>query len=170
MLKRKRHQRFVETFLDELGTGKDVQAAAHEAGRRQGWTTRRGKLSERAIRVKSEALLVRADITDAIREFFGVAAEFYPHDGAQMLVRHIKGEIPVTRKIVTKDGVDEVTEMLPPSLEALKHYHNLTLRKPAKQVQVDQRVLVAKALVTDEPPAIKARSLEPKAIESKADA
>ena len=118
-------------------------------------------MNRAAVRKKAEALLRRADVTEGIREHFAVAANFTPVDGAQMLVKHIRGEIEHERTVVTKDGVEKINEKIPPSLDALKHYHSLALPKPAKQVQVDQRVVVAKALISEQAPQIRVRELKP---------
>lgn len=165
---RQRDERFIALLLDELAKNPDGDAAALSAGMRMMWRTRAGTPMKPAqVAKKVERKLQQEDILAGLREHFGQSADFWPQDGASWLVKHIKGEVSYEETAVSKDGeVVRYEKTLPPSLSALNAYHALTLPKPAtkKQVQVDQRVLVAKALVSDEPPQMRVRTLEHKAI------
>lgn len=165
-VKRLRHREVLIDFILGLAKGMDVDAAALAAGKKQGLGRARRTRSEKQILHDTKRILERHDVTRAARDYYEVAADFTPVDAARMLVRHINGEIEEERIIQTKDGVEKVTVKVRPSLDALKHYDTTVLPKAPKQVQVDQRVLVRKDFITDEPPKIRARALEPKAIES----
>ena len=135
-----------------------------------GWQASNGsQLSGKVSLRKANAILENQDVNLALRELFGAAEKFYPGEAATWLVRHIRGEVEVERTVVTKDGVEKVKDKLPPSLDALKHYNALAFPKPVKQVQIDSRMIVAKAMVTDEPPEIRARALEKPVKELKGD-
>lgn len=170
-IRKQRYVRFMRYLYEEASRLGDFEAAKLAAGKRMDWRSSGGyPLSDKVVARKVEQILSRPDINGANREMFAVSAGLYPHDVNRMVAKHILGEIEVTKHIQTKDGVETIVEKAPPSLDAAKLYYNLAMPKPAKQVNVDQRVLVAKTFVTDEPPAIRARVLEPKAIEQKNDA
>jgi hypothetical protein len=150
-IRKERYVRFVGYFLEELTKGQEVMAAALQAGRRMDWRASNGyPLTEKTIARKVEKLISRPDISQAFREATDVATggDLTLATGLQKMSDWIHGN-------VEHDG-----EKLPPSQEMLSKYLALAIPKAPKQVQIDQRVLVAKALVTDEPPAIKARSLD----------
>lgn len=159
---RRRHRRFVAYLLEELAVGDGLDAAGIRAGRRMGWRTGfKTPMKDKALVHKTRVILENSDVAAAMRELFSETETFHPHHAASWLVRHIKGEVEEEKASVTKDGdVIKYTVKAKPSLAALQAYNALAFPKAAKQVNVDQRVLVAKALVSDEPPAMHVRSLE----------
>jgi hypothetical protein len=157
---RARYQQFVDYFLEELAKAPNPSYAAEVAGMRCGWMYRNGYPMKRdAVAKKAERLLRRGDVTEAIRNYFSELADFSPVDGARKLVEHIHG-IEHDATVLVDGSPVTYRAREKPSLDALKHYHALALPKAAKQVNVDQRVVVAKALISETPPPIRVRALE----------
>ncbi len=159
---RARWARFAEQFAIALqchSVDESIQVAAKACG----WFWGSGKpLNARQVAKRAKAIMLRPDWVENMRDLFEVAGGFSPVDGVRKVVQHIEGRIEVQRTAVTKDGeIVNYTETLPPSLEALKHYHSMTVPKATKQVQVDTRMLVAHRMVSDAPPVMRARVLKP---------
>jgi hypothetical protein len=157
---RRRHEQFIGYFLEELASH-PPEFAAELAGMRCHWVFHGGTpMNKYAVAKKAEKLLKRPDITEAIRAHFTELADFTPVDGARKLVEHING-IEYEKTVIVDGQPLTYTDKEKPSLDALKHYHALVLPKPAKHVQVDQRVVVSKVLISDQAPTIRVRELNP---------
>lgn len=81
-------------------------------------------------------------VTEAVRRAIAKYAGFSPDDAYRKLVEHIEGE----------DGNL--------SMRALDKYFLLTHERPAKNVNIDQKTLVARIDVRDAAPPIQARVLD----------
>jgi hypothetical protein len=160
---RKRWQAFVEAFVSELPKAESPEAAMLATGKRLGWVNSYGSAParEKSILKRAKYLLDHHEIAGALRDYFDVAADFTAVDAANKLVDWIEGRVEYDTQTVTREGaVIEHKAKMPPSLEALKAYMAVAIPKPAKQVNIDQRTLVAKVLITDKPPVMRARILE----------
>jgi hypothetical protein len=156
--KRKRDQDYCDAFMAEL-QHHDVRGARLAAGRRLGWHwSGEGwvkPMTDIQILRKAKKIEQREGSLAYMRSMFE-AVGFSPVDGVRTLVDHIKGNI--TKETIV-DG--EVTEVkLPPNLDALKHYHKLTLQEQTKKIEVDTRSIVAHKMMSDTPPAMRARVLK----------
>jgi len=156
---RRRDQEFADVFMEEIRT-KSVREAILAAGKRLDWHWagdgwRRVKTDAQILR-QGRKILARGSVIEYMTHYFD-AVGFTALDGARMLKRHIEGDI--TKEVMTKDGTVEEVK-LPPSLDALKHYHALTLEKQTTKVEIDQRTLVAHRMMTSEPPKMRARELK----------
>lgn len=162
---RKRDIEFANVFMEELQRNPDQRSAILAAAKRLDWhwsgqrpngeTWRRPK-SDRQVLRHAKKILARGSVIDYMADIFE-AIGFTPVDGARKLIDHIQGNL--TKEVAQKDGTT-VEVKIPPSLDALKHYHSLTLEERTKKVQVDTTMLVAHRMVGSEPPKMRARVLK----------
>lgn len=169
---RKRDAEFADLFLLELQT-KSTREAMLGAARRLGWewrgTTDRGSwqrpMKDIQVLRRAKKILGRDNVVEYMRFMFD-AVGFSPLDATKKLVEHIQG-IEYETSSVTKDGeVVPFTAREKPSLDALKHYHKLTMEEQTKKVQIDQRTLVAHRVVGDAPPVTRARVLKSSSVDA----
>lgn len=142
---RKRYQEFAESIVEQLAENPEqhLDDLALNAGNAIGLGGAR-ELSDKHVIKRAKHLLKNPDIVAAIGEFYEQAAGFTVEDGAKMLVKWIKGEV----------------EGQPPSLPALQMFIKMTTPQATKQVRIDQRSIVARVQIGDEPPKLVTRTIE----------
>lgn len=145
---RKTRRQFAEKYVEEILSGKEQDQAMLDAGHGLGWAGS-GPLTDGSILRKAKAMLQNPDVAAAIREKIELTTGFTTAEADNWLVRHIRGEITV------EEG------KVPPSIKALEMYKRSTEPQPTKTVNVNQRSLVARITIGDDPPAIKPRAIEP---------
>jgi hypothetical protein len=164
---RRRWQHFVDAFLAELPNSDPESAALRAVERSGGMLNGFTEPSDKLRLRRAKALLKQPDVVAAIRAAYEVGADYSITDGMKRLVDWIEGRVRHEQTKMLESGeVVKYDVTLEPSLEALKTYLSVVTPKPAKQVQVDSRSIVAKVLVTDQPPKTRARILEVKALPS----
>ncbi len=145
---RKTRQQFADRYCSEVLSGKEPEQAMLDAGRSLGWTTGLGRPKDETIVTKAKLMLANPDVLAAVREKIEMTTGFTTVEADDWLVKHIRGEIPV------KEG------FLPASLRALEDYKRSTEPQPSKTVNVNQRSLVARINIGDDPPDISPRKIE----------
>ena len=151
---RKRWKTFLGYLFDEimqrgLFDFEDFQKHQQElylaAGRRMEW--RSGiyykPMTQRQILKRANGLMALPDMQAGLRAYFGKVANFTPDDAAKKLVDFIN------------EAKDENV-----ALRALGTYMKLAFPQPTKQVNVEQRTLVARVSLGSEPPKMRTRQLE----------
>ena len=151
---RKTHADFVEVFVSELPKDKPLDAKIVSAAGAV-W-----QLPDKALLTKGRKVLGLLGVQKSIAEFYEVAVGFTPFEAAATHVAHIRGGIPVEKVAIVNGEEIRYVEKTAPNYQALKDYHNAIQPKPAKQVNVDQRTMVAKVMVdTTEAPKMRPRPL-----------
>jgi hypothetical protein len=169
---RTRYHDFTEAFLEELPKAKSMDQKLIDAGRKvwmgSGHLNAPESYRDRKILRKARRVLGLTEIQAKIADFYEVAVGFSPVEAAAMHVKHIRGEILVEKTVFDNDNYPQtVLERQPPSYQALKDYNSAVLPKPAKQVNIDQRTMVAKVMVEQQDaPKMRVRTIEHKAIET----
>ena len=116
-------------------------------------------MNRAAVRKKAEVLR-RADVTEGIREHCR-RGELTPVDGAQMLVKHIRGEIEHERTVMTKDGVEKITRRFPRRWTRSSITTRWRCRSRRSRFRWTSGWGVAKALISEQAPQIPVRELKP---------
>ena len=125
------------------------EALALAIAKKMRWVDWNGyTMNEKRAVARAKAHLNKANVLEALRRFFEASTGFSVVDAAREHVKWIRGE-------QEHDG-----RRLPPNYGALKDYEAMTLPKLPKQVQVDQRTLVARVNLREEAPAIRPRTLD----------
>ncbi|MDE2102035.1 MAG: hypothetical protein KGL39_32615 [Patescibacteria group bacterium] len=148
---RKKDRRFVAELVSRMAsnggviTESDLVAAAQATWTPSGNPANRKKETIRAeMLAKAESKLKLSEIGEAIANFFQASVGFSLADAADLMVQHIKGieyektyvsPVGDTRVIVVKEK---------PSYQALKDFMALVTPREPKQINVDQRTLVAR--------------------------
>lgn len=160
---KKRYQRFYEMVAEGLAT-QGLDEAAMDAGRRMGWMSNgfASPLSDKSLRKKVNAILARPDTPAGIRLAVETVTGFGAPEMIQKVVDHIQGRVKYEETAVTKDGeVIRYEKTLPPSREMLTKLMDVTTPKAAKQVNIDQRMLIQRIAPQPGavPPPLRARVL-----------
>ena len=145
---------FVAALCEELAEVGELTDEVVIAAVKRAWAPRRTVPTETENRLalqKGKQKLQMDRIGAAIAEVYGIAASFTLDDALLLHVRHIKGEL--TKEQMTPAG-EIVSIQIPPSYAALKDYLKMVLPAAPKQVQIDQRTIVARMSFDGVQPAI----------------
>lgn len=163
---RERHRRFADKFLEVIPTPEAGPFAMKQAmieAAKAGFSATRGlgARSDEEFYELAERTLSNGQVHDYIRMVYEQEADFRQREALAIHAQHIRGGIEVERVAIGKDGSEiRYTEKLAPNYQALKDYLSMTMPKPVKKVEVDQRTAVVRVNVNGEPPKMRARVLD----------